>query len=98
MTASEVSDFKARDIETKNIIKDDNLYKNVSISGKYKSSTIAKIINTDLNTFNKLNPNLDRQLATGKSYELRLPIDKLSLFNDKRVEILNESVKDYLNY
>ena len=68
-----------------------------SISGRYNSVVITKHITMDIAAFNKFNPDFDKQIAAGNSYELRLPVDKMELFLAKKPEILNESVQVLLN-
>ena len=51
----------------------------------------------DIISFNRYNPNLDKTLAGGNTFELRLPADKLELFTVKKGEILNESMLLLMN-
>lgn len=93
MTASELSDFNmnaasqnlgAEDVANTGI---------VEISGKYNSLVLSRQIGMDLTHFNKMNPQFDKLLAMGNTYNLRLPADKLIAFNNKKNSILNESVQ-----
>lgn len=70
---------------------------NVEISGKYNAMVIAKHVNMDMVTFNKLNAGLDKTLAEGKSYKMQLPIDNMDLFNTRKNAILQESLQILLN-
>ena len=63
------------------------------ISGKYNSIVMAKNLAMDIILFNNLNPGLDMMMATGGSYELRLPPDKMNLFVNNKYQILNECVQ-----
>ncbi len=45
----------------------------IAVSGRYIASIIAKNINMDITEFNRYNPGFDDMLATGSSYNLRLP-------------------------
>lgn len=65
----------------------------VELSGKYNSLVIAKNLLMDINTFNQMNPLLDKTLSEGKSYMLRLPTDKMDIFKNKRQLMLYESVQ-----
>lgn len=67
------------------------------VSGKYNSLVIAKVLTMDINEFNALNPQFDSTMAEGKSYDLRLPDDKMDLFNAHKYQILSESVQMMLN-
>jgi len=67
-----------------------------TLSGKYNSSTIARKLDMDIVLFNQLNPGFDAKVSTD-SYGMRLPKDKMELFNDKKMEILEESVNQILN-
>jgi membrane-bound lytic murein transglycosylase D len=64
-----------------------------TISGKYKSFVIAKNIGMDIPSFNRYNPNFDKQIAVKGTFDLRLPTDKMQVFNIKKYQILEESLK-----
>ncbi len=65
----------------------------VDVSGKYNSLVIAKNLVVDIAQFNKYNPGFDKKLASGENYSLRLPKDKLVIFEVKKYQILQESVQ-----
>lgn len=68
--------------------------KTISISGKYHSSVIARIILMNIADFNRFNPHFDKLIASpDNSYDLKLPPDKMELFNSNKYQILNESVQ-----
>ncbi|HEY8388257.1 MAG TPA: lytic transglycosylase domain-containing protein [Parasegetibacter sp.] len=67
------------------------------ISGKYNSHIIAKVLEMDLADFNALNPGFDAELGSGKTYDLKLPTDKMDVFNANRYMILSESVQVLMN-
>ncbi|MFT4156125.1 lytic transglycosylase domain-containing protein [Parafilimonas sp.] len=69
----------------------------VSIYGKYNSVVIANNLMMDLSLFNQLNPDIDNVLAKGDIYSMRLPADKAQLFQDKKSDILKQSVEWLLN-
>lgn len=69
----------------------------VTITGRYNGKVLAKHISMDHEEFSKMNPNFDRVVADKGSYELRLPEDKLTLFNEKKAAILEESMAILLN-
>lgn len=65
-----------------------------SVAGKYQSVVIAKHIMMDLTDFNRYNPDFDRVMSTsGNAYEMKLPADKMELFNAHKYSILQESVQ-----
>jgi membrane-bound lytic murein transglycosylase D len=68
-----------------------------TISGRYNSQVIVKYITMDVVTFNRMNPDFDKLIATNGNYELRLPNDKMDIFLAKKFDILNESVQLLLN-
>jgi membrane-bound lytic murein transglycosylase D len=70
-----------------------NSSKTETISGKYNSVIIAKYIGMDIASFNRFNPDFDKQIALNGNFELRLPVDKMELFNSKKYQILEESVR-----
>lgn len=99
MTASEILtyDLNATAEANKRLSGADGGNGIVQVTGKYKSSVIAKSLGIDLAAFNKLNPNFDKLVATGLSYNLRLPVNKIMLFSDNKHAILNESVQSLLS-
>ncbi|HEV8507878.1 MAG TPA: lytic transglycosylase domain-containing protein [Chitinophagaceae bacterium] len=67
--------------------------KMMSISGKYNSVIITKNILMDITSFNHYNPDFDKQISVKGSFDLRLPGDKMDVFNAKKFQILDESMK-----
>lgn len=68
--------------------------KTVTISGKYHSAVISRIILMDIIDFNRYNPYFDKLIAGSEnSYDLKLPADKMELFTTNKYQILNESVQ-----
>jgi membrane-bound lytic murein transglycosylase D len=75
-----------------------NKMKEIEISGRYNSLVIAKNIMLDIISFNILNPGFDDDIAkNSSSYLLRLPEDKMELFNANRLQIMNESLQLFLS-
>ncbi len=68
-----------------------------TINGRYLAKAVAKYLEMDLKEFNKLNPGMDKALATNSPYQLKLPVDKVDLFYSKKNEMLNESILMILN-
>jgi membrane-bound lytic murein transglycosylase D len=65
-----------------------------TVSGKYHSSVIARHVSMDTETFNRYNPDFDKKMASAdNAYELKLPSDKMELFQANKYTILNESVQ-----
>lgn len=64
-----------------------------TIAGKYSSVVMAKNLLLDLLYFNQLNPNFDAVLAGNNTFDLRLPREKMDVFNKNRYNILSESVQ-----
>jgi membrane-bound lytic murein transglycosylase D len=67
--------------------------KTQTITGKYNSLIITKNIVMDLATFNRYNPDFDRQVAMNGNFNLRLPADKMDVFNAKKYQILDECLR-----
>jgi len=65
----------------------------VNVTGKYNSQAIAQVLGMDIASFNGLNPNFDRQLSSAGNYDLRLPLDKMPVFQASKGQILEESVR-----
>ncbi len=64
------------------------------ISGKYHSMVIAKYVLMDIDVFNRYNPDFDKVIGSAATgYELKLPADKMDLFNANKYQILNESIQ-----
>lgn len=100
MTASEILDFDLNEAAAANKnfsgIEDAGTGI-VEVSGKYKSSVIAKNLGIGLPAFNKLNPNFDKMVAAGQTYKMRLPVEKVDVFATNKNSILSESVQSLLN-
>jgi membrane-bound lytic murein transglycosylase D len=95
MTASEVDALKESIVdgakEHERLMDDENFTKFVEINGKYNAAVIARNIGMDILLFNKFNPNFDKQVVTG-NYKLRLPVEKMQAFDERKQVILNESL------
>ncbi len=68
------------------------------IAGKFSSVVMAKNLLIDLNYFNFLNPDFDQILNENKVYVLKLPTEKMELFNANRFTILSESIQLLLRF
>ena len=47
----------------------------------------------DLALFQQFNPSFDDEIASAGTYELRLPAEKMTLFLEKKKDIIKESVQ-----
>jgi len=92
MTADELKEYMPLGIPK---IKIDDLENTavVEIQGKYNSTIMAKYLHMDEDLLNRLNPGLDKTLKNGNVYNLRLPSDKIGLFQQVKNTILKESVE-----
>ena len=68
----------------------------MAVSGRFISSVIAKNLDMDINDFNRYNPGFDDMLATGGTFNMKLPGDKMNLFVTNKYPILNECVEKLL--
>jgi membrane-bound lytic murein transglycosylase D len=64
-----------------------------NITGRFNAAVIIKYIGLDKKTFDKYNPGFNNAIAVDGKYNLRLPIQQMNLFVEKRYEILDESMK-----
>lgn len=62
------------------------------ITGRYALESIASILALDINQLRHDNPGMNKVLATGKSYELKLPKGMLEKFEARKNEILQASL------
>jgi membrane-bound lytic murein transglycosylase D len=65
----------------------------LSISGRFNSNTIASFLKMSPIYLKELNPNMNQQLATGKSYNLVLPAKEAKMFEAHKNEILQASIQ-----
>lgn len=65
----------------------------MNVSGKYNSIVIAQVIGMNTVEFNRLNPNFDRLLALTGSIDIKLPAEKMLLFQANKPQILEQSIK-----
>ena len=64
----------------------------VVISGRYRLSIIAKILELDLKLLQQQNPGMEKILSAGKTYELKLPKGRLEKFEARKNDILQASL------
>ena len=65
----------------------------LEIKGRYSAQIIAQFISFPIEKLMDLNPQIEKVLATGKSFELILPQDKLEIFEAHKNEILQASIQ-----
>ena len=63
------------------------------VSGRYKAAIIARNIDMGAEDFDRYNPGFDKTLATGATYNMHLPGDKMTIFVANKYPILNECVQ-----
>jgi len=65
----------------------------IVISGRFNAKTMAIWLKMSLTYLKELNPNMDQQLASGKSYKLTLPTKEAKLFEAHKNQILQASIQ-----
>ena len=65
----------------------------IVISGRFNAKTMAIWLKMPLTYLKELNPNMDQQLATGKSYTLVLPTKEAKIFEAHKNQILQASIQ-----
>ena len=63
------------------------------LSGKFNSKAITEAISLDDTIFSELNPEFDKKIKTEQSYELRLPKEKMIVFQEMKKQIRKESLE-----
>lgn len=63
------------------------------ISGRFNAKTMASWLKMPLSYLKELNPNMDEQLSTGKSYTLVLPTKEAKIFEAYKNQILQASIQ-----
>jgi membrane-bound lytic murein transglycosylase D len=62
-----------------------------TLTGRYNAGVLTRAIEMDPVMFNQLNPAFDQKVGS-EAYGMRLPEDKMKLFNEKKMDILEASV------
>jgi membrane-bound lytic murein transglycosylase D len=68
-----------------------NISDTITITGRYSAKVISKYMDMEPSLFQKWNQGFDRKMAEGP-LTIRIPKEKLVLFNNKKSDILKESV------
>lgn len=87
--SSGISKPDISEIETKNSGQ-------IPVSGRYNSAIIARNVAMEMKDFNRYNPGFDDMLASGGTYQMRLPNEKMDIFIANKYPILNESLNHLL--
>lgn len=66
------------------------------LSGRYKAAVIVRNIQMDAASFERYNPQFDNTIATGATVNMKLPKDKMALFQEKKYEILQQCIDEIL--
>jgi membrane-bound lytic murein transglycosylase D len=65
----------------------------LNVTGKYHSIVISQFLKMNIAEFSRLNPNFDKVLGANGNFDLRLPADKMLLFQANKPQILEQSIK-----
>lgn len=90
LTKGETENFK---LSQPTAVAADERYSVINVGGKYNAQVIAQTIGMALSEFNRLNPAFDKSIAIGNNYDMRLPADKLLLFQAQKPQILEQSIR-----
>jgi membrane-bound lytic murein transglycosylase D len=69
----------------------------LNITGRYTSSAIADNLQMNIAEFSKMNPNFDKQMSANGYYDLRLPNEKMLVFQANKPQILEHSLRMILS-
>ncbi len=100
MTADETKIFLAnQSTAVVNNLSEEDISNTVvtEISGRFNALTVTNNLLLDINQFNKWNPGFDKALAEGKKFMMRIPKDRLTIFEARRGEILIQSIRSLLD-
>ncbi len=87
LTANEVKDKKG----TSQVNHQDMA--SVEVSGRFQIAAIAQFLGMDVKALAMTNPKFDQTVAAGKMYMLKLPKDKLQIFEAHKNDILQASLQ-----
>ncbi len=68
-------------------------FKEVQVSGRFRIKVIADYLKIAEKELSALNPQFDQIVSTGKSYSLKLPKDRLEIFEAHKNDILQASLQ-----
>jgi membrane-bound lytic murein transglycosylase D len=87
MTGAEVKDKKGKSVLLASKLVE------LKVSGRFKISVIAQYLKLAENELAALNPKFDQIVSSGKTYLLRLPSDRLEIFEAHKNDILQASLQ-----
>ncbi|MEO6820726.1 MAG: lytic transglycosylase domain-containing protein [Ginsengibacter sp.] len=67
------------------------------VSGRYKSKVISENIQMSQEEFDRYNPQFDKIISTGSTFNLQLPSKKMEIFNEKKLSILDQCIRELLS-
>ncbi len=76
----------------KSVLLKDNL-QTVKVSGRYRIAIIAQYLALAEKELSAINPKFDQVVSTGKSYELKIPLDRVEIFEARKNDILQASLQ-----
>jgi len=68
-------------------------FKEIEVSGRFKISIIANYLDLDQKELAIMNPKFDQLVSSGKTYKLKLPLDKIEKFEARKNDILQASLQ-----
>lgn len=96
LTASENQQAAAQQINSNTTDTSNATLAYIPVSGRYNPAILCKSLDIAAKDFNALNNGFERELASGKTYTMRIPKEKRELFAEKKNEILEQSFKKLL--
>ena len=97
LTLAETLSYKNKISNTKISSSNKNEISSIKIKGSYNAFVIAKLIDVDINEFNKLNPNFNQIVSITNEYSLNLPQAKMLIFENNKMDILTKSIHWNIN-
>ncbi len=98
MTVSEINNYiKKQELANPATVINQPGIVSIPVEGKYLSTVIARNVGMDMASFDKLNPAFTATVKSGKSYTLNLPAENAKLFQERKQQILQESVANMLS-
>ena len=64
-----------------------------TLSGRFRIAIIAQYLNLDITALSALNPGFDKIVASGKSYALKIPKDRVEIIEAHKNDILQASIQ-----
>ena len=94
MTAAETKNYLAGIASVDALSEEDiNTTDLTEVYGRYNASVVANNLLIDIDRFNKWNPDFEKKLGEGQKYLMRIPKDRVSIFQARKGDILLQSLK-----